>query len=66
MAQAEAELAGHGFVRIHRSTLVNAARVAAIRRGKQFDEVELTGGRRLKVGDSYRSGLAFLERRLVA
>lgn len=66
MAQAEAELAGHGFVRIHRSTLVNAARVAAIRRGKQLDEVELADGRRLKAGDAYRSRLVLLERRLAA
>ena len=66
LAQAEARLAAADFVRIHRSTIVNAARIVRIRRGKLADEVELAGGRRLKVGDAYRSGLAALERRLAA
>ena len=66
MAQAEAQLAPVGFVRIHRSTMVNADRIARIRRGKLHDEVELLDGRRLKVGTAFRSGLAVLERRLAA
>ncbi len=66
LAEAEARLAASDFVRIHRSTIVNAARIVGIRRGKLADEVELAGGRLLKVGPAYRPGLAMLERRLAA
>ena len=66
LAEAEARLAAADFVRIHRSTIVNAARIVRIRRGKLADEVELAGGRLLKVGAAYRPGLARVERRLAA
>jgi len=66
MAQAETLLARAGFVRIHRSAMVNAARIARVRRGKLVDEVELVDGRRLKVGGAYRARVAPLERRLAA
>lgn len=62
LAEAEAALAAHGFLRIHRSLLVNRSRIAGIRRGKLADEVELTGGQALKVGDAYRAALGALER----
>ena len=64
MAQAEALLGRQGFVRIHRSALVNGARVARVRRGKPGDEVQLADGTWLKVGAAYRPALAPLERRL--
>ena len=66
MAQAEAALAAQGFVRIHRSTLVNKARIARIHRGKLTDEVELLDGCRLRVGTAYRAGLPVLDRRQAA
>src|SRR4029450_378519 len=66
MAQAEAALAPQGFVRIHRSTLVNKRRIARIHRGKLPDEVELLDGRRLRVGAAYRAGLPVLDRRQAA
>ena len=61
LAEAESALAAHGFVRIHRSLLVNRSRIAGIRRGKLADEVELIDGPALKVGDAYRAVLAVLE-----
>ena len=66
MAQAEAALAPQGFVRIHRSTLVNKSRIARVHRGKLSDEVELVDGRRLRVGAAYRAGLAAPDRRQAA
>ena len=54
MAEAEALLAGEGFVRIHRSVLVNAGKVARVERGKAADEVRLADGTRLRVGGAYR------------
>lgn len=62
MGQAEARLAGAGFVRIHRSVLVNSARIAGVRRGKRADEVETASGEVLKVGTAYRASIAELER----
>jgi DNA-binding LytR/AlgR family response regulator len=53
MQRAEALLAGHGFLRIHRRTIVNAARIEEVRRGKLYDEV-LIEGRWLRVGGAYR------------
>ena len=53
--QAEAALSEEGFVRIHRSLLVNGARIARLRAGKLTDEVELVDGTRLKVGGAYRA-----------
>lgn len=52
LAQAEAELAA-GFVRIHRSLLVNRTAIAAIDR----TSLRLTCGKRLPVGSRYRHGL---------
>jgi hypothetical protein len=57
MREAEAALARHGFVRIHRSALVNRGRVARLRPGKLADEVELDDGTVLRVGSAYRPGL---------
>jgi hypothetical protein len=49
----EAALAGHGFVRIHRSTLVRQDRIARIRP----QDVILHDGTHLKVGNRYRAAL---------
>ena len=51
---AERDLAGHGFVRIHRSTLVRRDRIARVRP----QDVVLVDGTRLKIGKRYRSDLA--------
>lgn len=64
--QAEASLADQGFVRIHRSLLVNASRIARLRRGKLYDEVELVDGTLLRVGGAYRSQLRRWEPRRAA
>ena len=66
MAQAEAVLGSQGFVRIHRSTLVNKSRIARVHRGKLTDEIELADGSRLRVGAAYRAGLPDLDRRQAA
>jgi hypothetical protein len=50
----ERALAGHGFVRIHRSTLVRRDRIARVR----AHDVILTDGTNLKVGKRYRSTIA--------
>jgi hypothetical protein len=60
MAEAESLLAREGFIRIHRSALVNRSRVARIARGKIADEVELADGTWLKVGGAYRPFVAGL------
>jgi hypothetical protein len=49
----EAALAPHGFVRIHRSTLVNRSRVARVR----STDLLLDDGRSLKLGPSFRARL---------
>lgn len=54
MRTAEQLLTGHDFVRVHRSALINAARVHKIDRGKLADEIVLHDGTRLKVGGAYR------------
>lgn len=64
--QAEAALADQGFVRIHRSLLVNASGIARLHRGKLADEVELVDGTMLRVGGAYRSQLRRLEPRRAA
>ena len=64
--QAEAALADQGFVRIHRSLLVNASRIARLHRGKLTDQVELVDSTILKVGGAYRSQLRRLEPRRAA
>jgi len=54
LASAERALKHHAFIRVHRSALINAQRVARHDRGKVADEVVLEDGTRLKVGASYR------------
>lgn len=51
---AERNLAEHGFVRIHRSTLVRRDRIARVRP----QDVVLVDGTQLKIGKRYRSDLA--------
>ena len=50
---AEQALAGHGFVRIHRSTMVRRDRIARVRP----QDVVLHDGTHLKVGNRYRADL---------
>lgn len=50
----EQALAGHGFVRIHRSTLVRRDRIARVRP----QDVVLADGTHLKIGKRYRAALA--------
>jgi len=50
---AERDLAGHGFVRIHRSTLVRRDKIARVRP----QDVVLTDGTHLKLGKRYRASL---------
>lgn len=53
ISAAERDLAHHGFVRIHRSTLVRKDRIARVRP----HDVILTDGTHLKVGKRYRATL---------
>jgi hypothetical protein len=53
ISAAERDLAEHGFVRIHRSTLVRRDRIARVRP----QDVVLTDGTHLKVGKRYRATL---------
>ena len=53
ISAAERDLANHGFVRIHRSTLVRKDRIARVRP----HDVILTDGTHLKVGKRYRATL---------
>ena len=53
ISAAERDLADHGFVRIHRSTLVRRDRIARIRP----HDVILADGTHLKVGKRYRAAL---------
>ena len=50
----ERELSAHGFVRIHRSTLVRREQIARVRR----DDVVLNDGTHLPIGKRYRTALA--------
>jgi hypothetical protein len=50
----ERKLAAHGFVRIHRSTLVRRDRIARVR----TEDVVLHDGTHLKIGKRYRAALA--------
>ena len=50
----EHALAGHGFVRIHRSTLVRSDRIARVRP----QDVILRDGTHLRVGNRYRAALS--------
>lgn len=54
ISAAERDLVDHGFVRIHRSTLVRRDRIARIRP----EDVVLTDGTHLKVGKRFRSQLS--------
>ena len=54
ISAAERALADHGFVRIHRSTLVRRDRIARVRP----HDVILTDGTNLRVGKRYRATLA--------
>lgn len=52
------ELASHGFVRIHRSAIVNARRVVGLRdRGDGRREAHLDTGLRLRVGPTFRDDI---------
>lgn len=53
LAAVEATLVPHGFVRIHRSTLVNRRRVARVR----SEDLLLDDGRSLKLGRRFRAQL---------
>lgn len=53
LSQVEAELARHGFVRVHRSTLVRRDRIARVR---PLDVI-LADGTSLRTGSRYRSAL---------
>lgn len=51
------QLAPHRFIRIHRSAVVNTARIAAIRRSRGSLAVSLRGGVLLAVGRKYRGAV---------
>lgn len=59
LAAVEAELAEHGFVRIHRSTLVRRSAIARVR----SVDILLADGTSLKLGKRYRSALTAPETR---
>ena len=54
ISAAERDLAEHGFVRIHRSTLVRRDRIARVRP----QDVVLVDGTQLKIGKRYRADIA--------
>lgn len=54
ISAAERDLAGHGFVRIHRSILVRRDRIARVRP----QDVVLVDGTQLRIGKRYRADLA--------
>ena len=55
LSELEGELAPHGFQRIHRSAIVNLARLRALELGKDGEyEVVLETGQRLRMSRSYR------------
>ncbi|OLF75438.1 hypothetical protein AWH62_06360 [Maricaulis sp. W15] len=68
MAQLEHALTDAGFVRIHRSHLVNPACISIARsRGESFRIVELTNGTQLPVSDRYRNEVRDqLDQRVIA
>jgi DNA-binding LytR/AlgR family response regulator len=53
-------LADHGFIRIHRSAIVNTARIASIRSGRTGVSLVLDKGLRLPVGRTYRPAVRAL------
>lgn len=58
MQRAEEQLAAHGFLRVHRSTLVRIAAVADYLPGKEVDELRFACGTSFRIGESYRSRAA--------
>ena len=66
MQRAEAQLAAHGFLRVHRSTLVRIGAVADYLPGKEADELRLACGTHFRIGESYRSRAAEILGRRVA
>jgi two-component system LytT family response regulator len=63
MAAVAAQLAPHGFVRIHRTVIVNSARVRELRpRGSGHCEVVLDTGARLPVSRTFRGAIERLLR----
>lgn len=59
MARLEAQLAPAGFVRIHRTAIVNGGRVVTMRpRGSGQYEVRLDTGLRLRVSRTYRDAVS--------
>lgn len=64
LAAIAARLAPHGFVRVHRSWIVNAASVVALKRTRWRGlELGLRGGERLRVGRNYLQAARALIRR---
>ena len=58
MNQLSEQLAPHGFARIHRTTIVNTARIVRLQsRGRGHYEAVLDTGQRLRVGRTFRSAL---------
>jgi two-component system LytT family response regulator len=58
MASIAAELAPHGFARIHRTVIVNVARIKQVRpTGSGQYEVTLDTGTRLRVSRTFRGAL---------
>jgi two-component system LytT family response regulator len=58
MAEMERTIAGSGFARIHRSTIVNLSRIAELRRaGPREWTVRLRDGTRLALSRRFRAGL---------
>lgn len=49
LSELEARLCGHGFLRVHRSELVNLRQVRALHLGEDGSELELTDGQRARV-----------------
>jgi two-component system LytT family response regulator len=63
MEQIAERLAPHGFVRIHRTAIVNAARVVRLRpAGSGQHEAQLDTGVRLRVSRTFRGALDALQR----
>ena len=58
MNQLSEQLAPHGFARIHRTTIVNTARIVRLQsRGRGHYEAVLDTGQRLRVGRTFRTAL---------
>ena len=57
MREAERTLAKSGFVRIHRSTIVNRAVVEGVEEGERGPEVRLDDGQKLPAGKAFTANL---------